>query len=233
MNKLMTRILNLPGVIVEEIQSTENILILFVKSTNKRTVCPRCGQTSHRLHQNKRHLVKDLPLGNREVLLYVNRRRFKCQNCLKPFSETLNFVGNKKNFTHRYAKDITQQVIHSDIKNVAHQNKLTVEEVESMVKEVGKLIINIDLSNLQKLGIDEISLVKGQGKFIVVLVDLSNHKLIGLVSERKQAEIEKVMKSWSEKVLEQIEEVSMDMTGNDKSLVKKICPNAIVVTPSG
>ena len=81
MNKLMTRILNLPGVIVEEIQETENILILFVKSTNKTAVCPRCGQISHRLHQNKRHLVKDLPLGNREVMLYVNRRRFKCQNC--------------------------------------------------------------------------------------------------------------------------------------------------------
>ncbi|HBR73982.1 MAG TPA: hypothetical protein DEA78_09780, partial [Cyanobacteria bacterium UBA11159] len=44
MNKLMTRILNLPGVIVAEIQSIENILILFVKSTNKTAVCPRCGQ---------------------------------------------------------------------------------------------------------------------------------------------------------------------------------------------
>ena len=227
MNKLMTRILNLPGVIVEEIKERENILILFVKSASKRAVCPRCGQISHRLHQNKRHLVKDLPLGNREVLLYVNRRRFKCQNCLKPFSETLNFVGNKKSFTHRYAKDITQQVVQSDIKNIAHQNRLTVEAVESMVKEVG-LSINIDLSNLKKLGIDEISLVKGQGKFIVVLVDLSSHKLIGLVSERKQSEIEKVLKSWGEKVLSQIEEVSMDMTGNYKSLVKKICPYAEV-----
>ena len=137
-------------------------------------------------------------------------------------------MGNKKNITHRYAENITQKVVHSDLKNVAHQNRLTVEEVESMVKEVGKLIINIELSNLKKLGIDEISLVKGQGKFIVVLVDLSSHKLIGLVSERKQSEIEKVLKSWGEKVLSQIEEVSMDLTGNYKSLVKKICPNAEV-----
>ena len=54
MNKLMTRILNLPGVIVEEIQERKKILILFVKSASSRAVCPRCGQTSHRLHQNKR-----------------------------------------------------------------------------------------------------------------------------------------------------------------------------------
>ena len=36
------------------------------------------------------------------------------------------------------------------------------------------------------------------------------------------------MLTWGEKVLSQIEEVSMDMTGNYKSLVKKVCPNAEV-----
>ncbi|XHL99148.1 MAG: ISL3 family transposase [Microcoleus anatoxicus] len=65
----MTEILNLPGTIVEEIQEIENTLILFVKSASKTAICPRCGQRSHRLHQNKRHLVKDLPWGEREVML--------------------------------------------------------------------------------------------------------------------------------------------------------------------
>ena len=58
-------------------------------------------------------------------------------------------MGNNKNFTHRYAKDITQQVVHSDMRNVAHQNRLTVKIVDSMVREVGKLMINIELNNLK------------------------------------------------------------------------------------
>ncbi len=172
--------------------------------------------------------VKDLPMSDRQVILRVNRRRFKCKNCSKPFSETLDFVGNKKNFTHRYAESITEQVIHSDINNVAKNNGLTTEEVESMLKTIANKIIPINVDKLRRLGIDEISLVKGQGKFIVVLVDLETHKLIGLVSERKQPQIEKVMLAWGEKVLSQIEEVSMDMTGNYKSLVKKLCLNAEV-----
>jgi transposase len=36
------------------------------------------------------------------------------------------------------------------------------------------------------------------------------------------------MRNWGEKALEQIEEVSIDMTGNYKYLVEKICPNAYV-----
>ncbi|HAX74709.1 MAG TPA: hypothetical protein DCY88_02450 [Cyanobacteria bacterium UBA11372] len=50
---------------------------------------------------------------------------------------------------------------------------------------------------------------------IAFLVDLESHKLIGLVAERKQSEIEKVMRSSGEKILAQIQEVSMDMTGKN------------------
>lgn len=144
----------------------------------------------------------------------------------KPFSETLDFVEKKKNFTHRYAESITKQVIHSDINNLAKNNNLTEDVVWSMVKSVAKRILPINVEKLSKLGIDEISLVKRQGKFIVVLVDLETHKLIGLVAEKKQSEIEKVMLEWGEKVLSQIKEVSIDMTGHYKSLVKRLCPNA-------
>ena len=173
-------------------------------------------------------LVRDLPINNREVMLRVNRRRFKCKNCRKPFNESLAFLEKKKNFTKRQAQSIAEQVVHSDINNVAKNNKLTEEEVWLMVKTVANQILPIDVKYLQKLGRDEISLVKRQGKFIVVLVDLKTHKLIGLVGQNKQATIEKKMLEWGEEVLNQIEEVSMDMTGNYKSLVKKLCPNADV-----
>jgi transposase len=89
-------LLNLLGVLVENIQETESTLIFFVRYEKKTAVCPRCGQKSRRLHQNQRYLVKDLPLSNREVFLSVNRRRFKCENCRQPFSENLDFVPKKK-----------------------------------------------------------------------------------------------------------------------------------------
>jgi transposase len=224
----MTSILNLPGVIVEDYKQTGETLILVIKSQKTTASCPVCSQSSHHLHQNYRDLVRDLPIGNREVMLRVNRRRFKCKNCRKPFNESLAFLEKKKNFTKRYAQSIAEQVVHSDINNVAKNNKLTEEEVWSMVKAVANKILPVDVKKLHKLGIDEISLVKGQGKFIVVLVDLSTHKLIGLVADRKQGTIEKKMLEWGEEVLNQIEEVSIDMTGNYKSLVKKLCPNADV-----
>jgi hypothetical protein len=48
-----------------------------------------------------------------------------------------------------------------------------------MVRAIAEQILPIDVSNLKKLVRDEISVVNRPGKFIVVLVDLSTHKLVG------------------------------------------------------
>ncbi|MDJ0846400.1 transposase [Crocosphaera sp.] len=57
-------------------------------------------------------------------------------------------------------------------------------------------ILPISLKNLKRLGIDEISLVKSHGKFIILLVDLDTGKLIGLVKERKSKTLEEYLESW-------------------------------------
>ena len=86
-----------------------------------------------------------------------------------------------------------------------------------------------DLSELYRLGMDEISLRKGQGAYIVVLVDLDKHELIGLVESRKHKDILEVIKSWGDKVQSQIKEVSIDLAGNYRGLVKRVLPNADIV----
>jgi transposase len=156
MKKIMTKLLNLPGIMVEDSIETSETIFLWVRAEKKRAICPRCGVISHRLHQNKRHNIRDLPISNREVILKVNRRQFKCEKCKKPFSETLDFLESRKRFTKRYAVRITEQVISSDVKNVAANNGLTDEEVWSMLMYVANKIKPIDVENLKKLGIDEI-----------------------------------------------------------------------------
>lgn len=86
-----------------------------------------------------------------------------------------------------------------------------------------------DLSGIRRLGIDEISLRKGQGDYIVVLVDLDKHELIGLVESRKHKDIKAVLKSWGEETLSQIKEVSIDLSGSYRGLIKKILTSADIV----
>lgn len=85
------------------------------------------------------------------------------------------------------------------------------------------------MSSLKRLGLDEITLRKGQGNYIVVLVDLDRRVPIGFAPSRKQADVGKVIEGWGEAVLSQIVEVSTDLSGNYKGLVNKPLPDADVV----
>lgn len=229
MQPLLTQLLNLPGIVVEDYTECPGQLILEVEAFTAQAVCPRCGETSCHLHQNHWYLARDLSISGQTVFLKVNRRQFKCHTCGRPFSETLDFIGHRRKQTDRFAESIVQQVIHSDTHNVALQNDLTDEEVWSMVKHVSKKQIKIDLSSLKRLGIDEIALRKGHSNYIVVLVDLDRRVPIGFAPSRKQEDIRKVLEGWGEVVLNQIAEVSIDLSGNYKGLVNKLMPNADVV----
>ncbi len=138
MELLLTRLLNLPGIVVEDFRETETDLMLEVEAWTEQAVCPRCGDESSHLHQNHGYWVKDLPISNRQVCLKVNRRQFKCLACGKPFSEELDFVDIRRKYTNRLATEIVKQVRHSDVHNVAKNHDLTDEEVWAMVEHISK-----------------------------------------------------------------------------------------------
>jgi transposase len=203
-------------------------IMLQVDSISKESHCHRCGTKSHRLHQNHRYVVKDLSWGEKPVFLEINRRQFKCKKCGKPFSEKLDFVMNRRTYTKRLATQTIQEVLKSDIHSVAKKGVVTTEEIEKMLEDAS-LQLSSKPSALKKLGIDEIALIKGQGNYCAVLIDLETSKLITIIPGRTQVDIKKVLISWGTEVLEQIEEVSIDLWRGYKTLVMDLIPNVQVV----
>lgn len=70
---------------------------------------------------------------------------------------------------------------------------------------------------------------KGHKEFVVVLVDLDSHQLIGMAPSRTHADIKSVLLPWGAQVLAQIEEASIDLSGNYRGLVHRLMPNAHIV----
>ena len=227
--KVLTEILNIEGIKVISYSQLPGIgIMLQVDSISKESHCHRCGTKSHRLHQNHRYVVKDLSWGEKPVFLEINRRQFKCKKCGKPFSEKLDFVMNRRTYTKRLATQTIQEVLKSDIHSVAKKGVVTTEEIEKMLEDAS-LQLSSKPSALKKLGIDEIALIKGQGNYCAVLIDLETSKLITIIPGRTQVDIKKVLISWGTEVLEQIEEVSIDLWSGYKTIVMELIPNVQVV----
>ncbi len=156
--------------------------------------------------------------------LYFSIIRFYFSNLHDKFGRT-----KKRSYTERFKKKIVSEVLNSDIKNVAERNGVSEQEIETMLKDIGQELQKKNPLGLRRLGIDEIAVVKGQGNYYVVLVDLDKGVIIGLIEKRTEEEVSKYLEAWGEGVLSQIVEVSIDFWQAYKKVAKKLMPQAEIV----
>jgi len=204
-------------------------LLIVLENQSGIATCPHCQKTTDQLHQSHWYRVRDLPWSDFEIFLQVNRRQFRCRNCQKVFSEELSFVKKRRTYTKRLAEKVVKEVLETDILNTAKRNRMTPAEIETLLKEVEQEVLEEKPKGLKKLGIDEITHLKGGKNYAAILVDLDKRKPIAFLESRNQEVIAEYLLGLGSEILNQIEEVSIDLWKPYQSVVEKLLPNAKVV----
>lgn len=68
------------GVQVEQVESTTRSVRFVVAVCSFSAECPTCGYTSDRVHSRYERTVADRGISDREAVLRVRARRFRCTN---------------------------------------------------------------------------------------------------------------------------------------------------------
>ena len=208
---------------------SEEELLIVLENQSRLATCPHCQQITDQIHQSHWYRVRDLPWSNFKIFLQVNRRQFRCKSCRKVFSEELSFVKKRRTYTKRLASKVVKEVLETDVLNTAQRNGLTPAEIETLLKEAEADFLAEKPKHLKKLGIDEITHVKGGKNYAAVLVDLEQRKPIAFLEKRNQEVIAEYLQGLGSEILDQIEEVSIDLWRPYQGVVEKLLPNAKVV----
>ena len=226
----ITKVINLNDIkVINYNFITDSEIVIELENKRKEAECPHCGKTTVAVHQNHWYIVRDIPLSYYQVFLKVNRRQFKCKKCNKVFSEELSFIKTRRSYTKRLAIKVVKEVLETNIENVARKNRMTASEIETLLKEYELDLLSEKPKTIKKLGIDEITQLKGGKNYAAVLVDLETKKPITLLEKRNKVVIAEYLSSLGSEILNQIEEVSIDLWKPYKSLIQDIMPNAQVV----
>jgi transposase len=76
-----TSLLSLPeGMLIEQIQITENGLVIALIATHPTSGCPLCSEPSSSIHSHYRRVLRDAPCAGRRVQLVLTVRKFYCRN---------------------------------------------------------------------------------------------------------------------------------------------------------
>lgn len=224
------KIINIPSIkVINYHFITDDELLVEVENISSESVCTCCGNMSSNVHQNHWYRVRDIPMSDYNIFLNVNRRRFKCFHCGQVFSEELDFVKKRRTYTKRLAKKVVSEVLETDIVNTGKRNRISPAEIETLLKELESDLLSEKPQDLRRLGIDEISQLKGGKNYAAVLVDLDKRKPIALLEKRNKEVIAEYLISLGYEILEQIEEVSIDLWIPYKSVVEELLPNTQIV----
>jgi hypothetical protein len=87
--------------LVDQIQITENGLVIEVVATSPTSCCPLCSQPSSSIHCHYRRTLRDVPCAGRRVQLVLTVRKFSCRN---PYCERKVFAERFPNFVEPWAR---------------------------------------------------------------------------------------------------------------------------------
>lgn len=166
------------------------------------------------MHEETEHCVRHLDIWGKTTYVHFPARRFDCEHCHKPFTETLSWIEAKRRESSAYELYIYEACRDTNIDPVADKESLHPETVRLIFGRWAKRAEKKQIrQTVECLGIDEISLRKGHKHFVMVLTDLERHCVVAVLEERSQKDLEDWLSKLSEAERKAIRLVGMDMWG--------------------
>jgi transposase len=92
---------HLCGTVVDAAELAGGWLCIWARARAEATVCPRCGQSSARVHSAYQRRLADTPVGGHRVVIRLTVRRFFCAN---PDCPAVTFAEQIDGLTSRRAR---------------------------------------------------------------------------------------------------------------------------------
>lgn len=201
-------------------------LRVVVGRTTERERCPRCGKVATKLHDARRRVKADRPMGDHAVEVVVIRRRFRCFTCRRPFSEPEPICGPRRRLTRRLREWLGQACRDRPVEHLAHEVGVSPTTVRRARREVVARAAVRPVAAPEVLGIDEFSVRKGQ-RYATGLHDLPRRRVLDVFKGRTQKKVQEALERLAQR--DQIRVVSMDLAGNFRAAVEEVLPDAVIV----
>jgi transposase len=230
----LSELLGLPGMKVThfaiERQDETQYLHLFCEHEHDVALCPRCQRVASGGYDHKDRCVRHLDIWEMKTLVHFPQRRFDCEVCGKPFTETLTWIEPKRRQTQAFEVHIYERAKKTPRKHVAQAEGLSESTVLEIFKRQAKKRVKAPPQRrVWALGVDEISLRKGHKQYALVLSDLGQRCVIDVLPNRQKDTFEAWLDNLSEAERKAIKVVSMDMWRPYRSAVKAKLPHAQIV----
>jgi len=202
-------------------------LDLHLERRDTSIVCPRCQTSCSRVQDSRPRRIRDLPILERPVLLWLHLGRFECQECdHRPWEKSDTFSAHVK-WTERLYQQVRAEFLGGcPGRELARRYGLSERTVFRWTFERSRGGRPRKLG--RAIGIDEYSRRKGH-RYNTSIVDLDKGRPIATFKGRRADDVIAWFKSRPPVELDQVEVVVLDMSKTYASAIKALFGESVEV----
>ena len=217
--------LRLPGVKVLEVKEEEHWIEVLAQYKEPEADCPRCGRPTWQVHQWHLQRKRDARLWKKPVWLALLKRRFRCRNCRKVFTEPDPACGARRRTTARLRDTVAGWASEATVKAVARAEGVSEGLVERSWVEKHSVVAPPAQPHVL-LGLDGFC-VKKPGRMWTGMWDLETGQGVAFIPEERQATVQRMLERHASR--ETVRAVATDLSEPLRQAVEMALPDAAVV----
>ena len=226
MRKYISKMFNLQGLLIDKIECLEERteVVIHCRSPRIYCHCPVCENSTKKIHQYHYRKIKHDRLNEKQIILNLKIRRFKCRRCKKVFSEKIEGINRKKSSLN-FRTEVISWLQRNSFNYIGQRFKMSGSTLNRYVLSVSDCwLIDWNKIEVTKLGIDEHSF-RGNN-LVITITDISNHKLLAILKNDRQRALIEFLNSIPKKAKDNIKEVCIDLKTGYKTVIKQCLPLA-------
>jgi transposase len=170
--------------VVRVVEDEIDKLVIEVIDTRTVVRCPSCGHRTSKVHETRRVVVRDIPLGRPTTLVWL-QRRFECPNCGERHTEDHPEIEGK--VTRRLARELVRDAKYLTIRELSRRHRLSWHLVMGLVRDWATRVAEHRRSlPCRVLLVDETSL-RRRHRYVTVLLNGESGEVLGMVRHRDAA----------------------------------------------
>lgn len=210
-----------------------NEIRFWVEKKSNSEVCPKCATLCTTIYDRRQVEIVDEPIRENAVLLKIQKRRFYCKSCKRPFTESITGIKKGSRVTERFRDYVYTSCEHfSNLNTVCKVARCSSGFVYNTYYErLKKRRVRQDRRWPVTLGIDEHFFKRnkqhGHREFVTMLVDYNRRRLLDVVEGRQVGVLRESLSHIEGR--ENVKNVAMDLSETYRSFAREFFPNAKIV----
>lgn len=174
---------------IMNMQKEKGIIEVELKSRKEKVRCPECNKFTSSVHSKLKPIrSKYLDSCGERVNLIIYKRRFRCYNCNKIFTEPMNLNAKNGSISNKTKIQIRKDLLdyNMTIDKIATKNHVSKYTVRKELEEATELIPEYQKNLPKVISFDEFKADTEEGKYAFILNDPIHKKVLDVLPSRKK-----------------------------------------------